>query len=268
MTTLGEDEGTEARFNSPEGVAVDGEGNIIVVDSEAHCVRKIYADLVPPRTLAAPKGPSRIVAPVAADLLRMLASGKHADVTFSVEGQLIRAHRNILCARSEYFDTMLCSPFCEGERAHSSRPASEECEGSSPRRKRKVSSTGDEDGGGRACSRTDLTAERPLPVEEATAAAFRAVLHFVYSNEPLLEPHTLIEQMRCGRPPRCHARIRCRDRLTVARRAGGPVRATLRAHVAHMRAAGWRIGFKSGACTTRASVRPCGALARRRRARG
>jgi hypothetical protein len=138
----------------------------------------------------------------------MLASGKHADVTFSVEGQLICAHRNILCARSEYFDTMLCSPFCEGERAHSSRPASEECEGSSPRRKRKVSSTGDEDGGGRACSRTDRTAERPLPVEEATAAAFRAVLHFVYSNEPLLEPHTLIEQMRCGQPtalPRTHA---------------------------------------------------------------
>ena len=239
-------------FNAPCSVAVDGEGNIIVVDSEARCVRKIYADLVPPRTLAAPRVPSRIVT----DLLRMLASGKYADVTFSVEGQLIRAHRNILCARSEYFDTMLCSPFCEGERAHSSRPASEECEGSSPRRKRKVRSTGDEDGGGRACSRTDRTAERPLPVEEATAAAFHAVLHFVYSNEPLLEPHTLIEQMRCGSPPRYRARVRCRDRLTVACRAGGPNRATVRAQCD---AAGWRIGFKSGACTTRASARPCGA---------
>jgi hypothetical protein len=196
----------------------------------------------------------------------MLASGKHADVTFSVEGQLIRAHRNILCARSEYFDTMLCSQFCEGERARSDRSA--ECEGASPRRKRKASSTGDEDGGGRACSLTDRTAERPLPVEEATAAAFHAVLHFVYSNEPLLEPHTLIEQMRCGRPPRCRARLRCRDRLTVDRRAGGPVLANLRAHCAHMRAAGWRIGFKSGASTTRASVRLCGACTRRRRARG
>ena len=58
MTTLGEDgQGAETTFDSPCSVAVDGEGNIIVVDSEAHCVRKIYADLVPPRTLAAPRGP-------------------------------------------------------------------------------------------------------------------------------------------------------------------------------------------------------------------
>ena len=75
-----------------------------------------------------------------------------------------------------------------------------------------------------------------------------------------IEPHTLIEQMRCGRRaaalPRCRARMRCRDRLTVACRAGGPNRATVRAQCD---AAGWRIGFKSGACTTRASARPCGA---------
>jgi aconitase A len=45
----------------------------------------------------------------------MLSSEKHADVTFSVEGQLIRAHRCVLCARSEYFETMLGSQFREGE---------------------------------------------------------------------------------------------------------------------------------------------------------
>jgi streptogramin lyase len=33
--------GTEARFNGPSDVAVDGSGNVYVVDSDNHCVRKI-----------------------------------------------------------------------------------------------------------------------------------------------------------------------------------------------------------------------------------
>jgi DNA-binding beta-propeller fold protein YncE len=103
--------GTEAKFVSPCGVAVDGEGNIIVADGGAHCVRKIYADFVRSRSFAAPNDPSRIVAPIAADLLRMLASGKHADVTFSVEGQLIGAHRNV-CARGPS-----TSPRCSARRS-------------------------------------------------------------------------------------------------------------------------------------------------------
>ncbi len=95
---------------------------------------------------------------------------------------------------------MLCSPFREGDSAHGDRPASEEREGASPRRKRKASSTEEEDGGGRACTRMDGTAVRLLRVEDATAAAFRAVLHFLYSHEPLFEQGSPIDQMRCARP--------------------------------------------------------------------
>ena len=139
-----------------------------------------------------------MVAPFAGDFLRMLASGKHVDVTFSVAGQLIRAHRNILCARSEYFDTMLGSQFREGESAHPDRSAPDEREGVSTRRKRKASGTEEEDGVGRTGTRMDRDAEQPLPVEDATAPAFRAVLHFLYSNEPLFEEDSLFDQMRCA----------------------------------------------------------------------
>jgi sugar lactone lactonase YvrE len=35
--------GTNAQFNSPAGVAVDGQGNVFVSDSNNHCVRKVTA---------------------------------------------------------------------------------------------------------------------------------------------------------------------------------------------------------------------------------
>jgi hypothetical protein len=193
--------GTAAMFRGPCGVAVDGEGNIILAESGNDRVRKIDASLVPPSAVAASKGP---MAPLAADLLRMLSSEKYADVTFSVDGQLIGAHRNILCARSEYFATMLGSPFREGESAHGDRSASDEREGASPQRKRRATGIAEEDGGRRTGTRVDGTADRLLRVEDATAPAFRAVLRFLYSNEPLFEQDTLIDQMRCAHPvPRC-----------------------------------------------------------------
>jgi hypothetical protein len=202
--------GDASRFSQPHGVVVDSEGSIIVADALNRSVRKIYACLVPPSTVAATsagaasKGP--MVAPFGGDFLRMLASGKHVDVTFSVAGQLIRAHRSVLCARSEYFDTMLGSQFREGESAHPDRSAPDEREGVSTRRKRKASGTEEEDGVGRTGTRMDRDAEQPLPVEDATAPAFRAVLHFLYSNEPLFEEGSLFDQMRCAgrvKCPRC-----------------------------------------------------------------
>jgi DNA-binding beta-propeller fold protein YncE len=36
--------GTAAQFNRPDGVAVDGEGSIIITDEDNHCVRKITPD--------------------------------------------------------------------------------------------------------------------------------------------------------------------------------------------------------------------------------
>jgi hypothetical protein len=232
--------GTAAMFDEPYGVAVDGEGNIIVADFFNQRVRKIDACLVPPSAVAASKGP---MAPLATDLLRMLSSEKYADVTFSVDGQLIGAHRSVLCARSEYFATMLGSPFREGESAHGDRSASDEREGASPRRKRRATGIAEEDGGQRTGTRMDGTADRLLRVEDATAPAFRAVLHFLYSNEPLLEPLVLIDQMRCARRP-----IRW-----LAPWVGSVGRTPAHAP------AGWRIVSSSSSCTARATASACGA---------
>ena len=34
----------DARFNDPESVAIDAEGNIIVADTGNHCIRKVTPD--------------------------------------------------------------------------------------------------------------------------------------------------------------------------------------------------------------------------------
>jgi DNA-binding beta-propeller fold protein YncE len=41
---FGDGQGAQAHFNCPHGVAVDGEGNIIVADRDNHCIRKISPD--------------------------------------------------------------------------------------------------------------------------------------------------------------------------------------------------------------------------------
>jgi sugar lactone lactonase YvrE len=71
--------GDASRFSQPHGVVVDSEGSVIVADALNRSVRKIYACLVPPSTVAATsagaasKGP--MVAPFAGDFLRMLRVG-------------------------------------------------------------------------------------------------------------------------------------------------------------------------------------------------
>ena len=197
--------GSLACFNCPCGVFVDGEGNVIVADSDNHRVRKIYASLAPPATEGPPKGRN-----VIDDLLKLLHSEEHTDLAFLVEGQLIRAHRLIMIARCEYFKTMLGSQFLEGARPRTDRAVADEsdCEGrsgeavSAHASKAIVSSTAKKDTvKDDAQARTpadDTRAGRPLPIGDTTAPAFRAVLHFVYSNKPLFEPDTLIDQMRCA----------------------------------------------------------------------
>ena len=47
----GDGQGTQSHFYKPHGVAVDGEGNVIVADAGNDRIRKIAAGLAPPRTL-------------------------------------------------------------------------------------------------------------------------------------------------------------------------------------------------------------------------
>ena len=36
--------GTAAKFNAPDGLTVDSAGDLIVCDSENHCIRKVHAN--------------------------------------------------------------------------------------------------------------------------------------------------------------------------------------------------------------------------------
>jgi len=47
------------------------------------------------------------------DMENLLSSGKHSDVSFIVQGEEVKAHRNILSARSEYFDRLFSSGMIE-----------------------------------------------------------------------------------------------------------------------------------------------------------
>jgi len=102
--------GTNASFYNPYGVAVDGDGSIIVADQSNHRIRKIAASLVPPPSLVClPLLPSTYTQQMAA----LLDDESHADVTFLVGQTRITAHRVLLITRSEYFATMLTSGFSE-----------------------------------------------------------------------------------------------------------------------------------------------------------
>ena len=102
MSTLASDEntcgfadgdGTSARFYSPSGVAIDGDGSVFVADQSNHRVRKITATgLIPPTTIKwIPAVPASCLVE---DMERLLTSGESADVTFIVGSTRIPAHRN------------------------------------------------------------------------------------------------------------------------------------------------------------------------------
>ena len=98
----------DARFNKPRSVAIDAEGDIVVADSDNHCIRKVtHCGLS--RGLCLPRwsiDPSTVLE----DMLHMLADDEFADVTFEVEGARITAHRAVLVSRSAYFRGMFRSP--------------------------------------------------------------------------------------------------------------------------------------------------------------
>merc|ERR1712060_811453 len=84
----------------------------------------------------------------------LLYNAADSDVTFSVGGELIRAHRAILTARSEYFSTMLASRFQEGG------PGVQ------------------------------------IEVKDTSAASFRCLLEFLYTDNIVFDDSLVIEVIR------------------------------------------------------------------------
>ena len=102
--------GAAASFASPDGVAIDGEGTLYVADWDNHRIRKMASVAIP----VAPPA-YEALSTFSEDLATLLSDDTLADVTFSIDGEHIRAHRLLLVSRSKYFRVMLMSSFQEGQ---------------------------------------------------------------------------------------------------------------------------------------------------------
>ena len=158
---FGDGQGVEAHFRYPWGVAVDGEGNVIVADAENHRIRKVAAGLPPPLPVACPRSEH------VARLEALLNDESLSDVTFVVGDARIHAHRLVLITQSEYFRAMLTAGFREGQ----GPPA------------KRARTLGQE-------AATEIT------IGDTTPEAFRALLRYLYTDELRFEDEQLLDVMR------------------------------------------------------------------------
>jgi hypothetical protein len=159
--------GTAASFSSPCGLAVDGDGNVLVADNGNDRIRKLEAGLHPLSRLRSRPPPS-----MATDQMRsMLSDPTFADVTFSVDGQLMTAHRGLLAARSAYFSVMLASPFQEGHTARSSPDL-------------------------HAAAASPSSGADVIIIKQTTAIAFSALLTYLYTDTLELTDASVVDVLR------------------------------------------------------------------------
>jgi hypothetical protein len=97
---------TQASFHYPHGVAVDGDGNIIVADRNNHRIRKVAASLEPPAVMS--QLPAQLPSVFVVQMEALLSDEALADVTVVGDAR-VKGHRTILVARSEHFGTILMS---------------------------------------------------------------------------------------------------------------------------------------------------------------
>ena len=100
-------EPADARFDIPNALAIDGEGNVIVADWNNNCISKL-SNCGLARGAAVPRwhvGPASL----ASGMMQMLQDEDFTDATFAIEGTRLAAHRAVLSVRSTYFRSMLKS---------------------------------------------------------------------------------------------------------------------------------------------------------------
>jgi len=98
---------------SVSGIAIDMEGGIVLAGGDDHSIRRLQTfsqTLGPGLQIFLPPRPT-----LEADLSALLADELFSDITFAVAAAQVRAHRNILAARSSYFRGMLSSTLREAQ---------------------------------------------------------------------------------------------------------------------------------------------------------
>jgi sugar lactone lactonase YvrE len=149
---------TSAQFNHPRGVAVDEHGDIIVADLMNMRIRKIYAELIPPKNGL----PALLPSTHETEMIAMLEDPTFADVVFQVGKTKITAHKNVLASRCEYFKVMFSSAFKEGGSL----------------------------GGASAASLASVT------VGDTTPSAFKALLQYLYTDVFKFKDRDVLSVMR------------------------------------------------------------------------
>lgn len=116
------------------------------------------------------------------DYLNLLINGQaFSDVTFSVEGRLIHAHRCILAARSLFFRKFFCGP----------DPPSGLDPVSSPGSCRPGTSSSTSQRGG-------MSSSQVIPVNSVGYEVFLLLLQFLYSGQVSIVPQKHEPRPNCG----------------------------------------------------------------------
>ncbi|KAF0926779.1 hypothetical protein E2562_027389 [Oryza meyeriana var. granulata] len=129
------------------------------------------------------------------DYLNLLINGQaFSDVTFSVEGRLVHAHRCILAARSLFFRKFFCGAAADQAAA----PGALLLDHLSPRSPSGASASSPRGAGGSAAAAAAATPGAVIPVSSVSYEVFLLLLQFLYSGQVSLVPQKGEPRPGCG----------------------------------------------------------------------
>ncbi|KAI4964923.1 hypothetical protein ZWY2020_057839 [Hordeum vulgare] len=163
------------------------------------------------------------------DYLNLLINGQaFSDVTFSVEGRLVHAHRCILAARSLFFRKFFCGAAADqaAAAAAAGSPGAVLMDHLSPRSPSGASASSPRGAGGSgSASAAAMAPGAVIPVNSVSYEVFLLVLQFLYSGQVSLVPQKGEPRPGCGERGCWHTHCAAAvdlalDTLTVARSFG------------------------------------------------